>query len=153
MYKAAQERVGLDSEYLEQTLRNHRAQLESLKSKESRLLDAFLAEQISKALYEEKALALQNERITLNQEISRLESSRPSLTLEPVKNLFLRASRAKKEFLEGDIFEKREILESLVWNLSIKDRIVAQKKFRSPYDIMAKVPKNAPISTLLADSS
>jgi len=142
MYKSAKERLDLDSGYLSQTLQDQRTILETLSSKEKKLLDTFLSEQISKELYDQKVLELQNERISLNQKIRTLESRQPASMLEPTKKVFLQASRARKEFLNGDDLKKRNILENLCWNLSFKDKNVAQLKLKSPYDIMFKSPKN-----------
>jgi len=44
--------------------------------------------------------------------------------------------------------EKRNIISELLWNLSVKDRKIAQVSYRSPYDILAKAPKNGDIFTL-----
>lgn len=71
--------------------------------------------------------------------------------MEPVKKIFLQASRAKKEFLVADDTKKREILENLLWNLSIKNKTVAQVRFKSPFEILAKAPKTGDISTWLRD--
>lgn len=149
MYRAAKERSDHGASYLAQTLNTHELHLESLKPRESRLLDTFLAEQVSKELYDQKWLELQNERIVLTKKISELKTQQPSLTLEPVKSVFLQASRAKKEFLEGDDMKKKKIIDSLLWNLTIKNKDVAQVSFKSPFDIMAKVPKDASISEML----
>jgi transcriptional antiterminator len=68
--------------------------------------------------------------------------------LEPTKNVFLEASRAKKEFLDGDDFKKRNILENLCWNLSIKEKNIHTVSLKSPFDIMFKADKNADFTTM-----
>jgi site-specific DNA recombinase len=151
MIRAAKEKLQTDSGYLIKSLDTLQTQLDALKTKESRLLDAFLAEQITKELYEQKTLELQNQRISLNQQIKELKIKQPVFTLEPIKEIFIRGSRAKKEFLEADDHKKREITENLLWNLSIKNKSVASIKLKSPYDILAKAPKNATISEMLGD--
>jgi hypothetical protein len=70
------------------------------------------------------------------------------ITLEPTKKVFLEASRAKKEFLDADDYKKREIITNLLWNLSIKNKKVAQMSFKSPYNVLARTPKSATISEL-----
>lgn len=155
MYRAAKEQSGLDTSYLDHALTNLRTEMESLTMKESRLLDTFLAEQTDKKLYDQKVIEIRNERVSLNKKIAELESRNPCATLEPTKKVFLQASRATKEFSDGDDFKKREVVENLLWNLSIKDKKVAQVSFKSPYAAMLKVPKNADFSTLwtLQDSN
>ena len=48
-----------------------------------------------------------------------------------------------------DDFKKRNILENLCWNLSFKDKNVAQIKLKSPYDVMFKAPKNGTLTEML----
>ena len=151
MYKAAKEMTGLNEDYHLKTIETLEVGLASLKTRETRLLDAYLGEQITKEVYDKKTLEMQNERTSIEKQIKEAKSKQPTSTLEPVKNIFLRASRAKKEFLEADDTKKHEILESLLWNLSFKNKSVAQIKFKSPYEILYKTPKNASISMLLRD--
>ena len=77
----------------------------------------------------------------------------PACVLEQTKNVFLEASRAKKEFIAGDDFKKRVVLEKLCWNLSLKEKNIHTASLKFPYDIIFKADKNAPISMLLADKS
>jgi len=149
-YRAAKERSEFETGYTSQALDTLQTQLNSLKTKESKLLDTFIAEQITKELYDHKTLELQNERITLTKQIKDFKLKQPAFTLEPTKEIFLRASRARKEFLDANDSKKREIVENLLWNLSIKNKSVASIKLKSPYDVIAKAPKNANISELLA---
>ncbi len=148
MYQAAKERTSADTEYFDTAISTLQSSLDSLKTRESKLLDTFLAEQISKDLYDSKILDLHNERVSIQKQISELKSKHPVSTLEPTKEFFLRGSRAAKEFLAKNDYGKKEILESLLWNLSITSGNVAQIKYKSPYDIMAKADKNADFQTL-----
>jgi hypothetical protein len=50
--------------------------------------------------------------------------------------------------MEADDAKKRKIVSSLLWNLSIKNKTVAQVSFKSPYDILAKGGKNNDILNL-----
>lgn len=148
LYQAAKERSGADTEYFTQALANLRTQLESLVTKESRLLDTFLSEQTTKELYDQKVLELKNERTSLQKEIKELEIKQPACVLEQTKNVFLEASRAKKEFLDGDDIKKRNILEKLCWNFSVKDKNIHTKSLKTPYDILFRTPKNLSISKM-----
>jgi site-specific DNA recombinase len=152
MYQAAKELQEQKTEYADELIPTLEATLDGLKTKESRLLDAFLGEQITKELYEEKTLALHNERISLSKQIKDLKSKQPISTLEPVKNIFLQANKARKEFLEADDTKKREIVENLLWNLSLESKNIVTVKYKSPFEVIAKAPKNGSISTLLASS-
>ena len=150
MYQAAKERSGNDSAYSDQVLQTLQVQLNSLKTKESLLLDTFLAEQISKELYDGKMLGLHNEKIMIEKQIQEAKSKQPVNVLEPIKKVFLEASRARKEFLDGDDLKKRNILENLCWNLSIKEKTIHTASLKSPFDLMLKTPKNADFTTLCA---
>ncbi len=148
MYEAAKEKSVSENVYGEQVLQTLQTQLNALKSKESLLLDTFLAQQISKELYDAKILALYNDRISLDKQIQDTKAKQPLCVLEPTKKVFLEASRAKKEFLAGDDFKKRNILENLCWNLSIKEKNIHTVSLKSPFDIMFKADKNTSFTTL-----
>lgn len=148
MYQAAKERSGDDAAYSDQVLQTLQTQLNALKTKESLLLDTFLAGQISKELYDGKILALHNEKILIEKQIQETKSKQPANVLEPTKKVFLEANRAKKEFLDGDDFKRRNILENLCWNLSIKEKNIHTVSLKSPFDIMLKTPKNADFKTM-----
>lgn len=151
MYQAAEEQLNVNSEYTDNALNTLQNELESLKTKESLLLDTFIAQQITKELYDSKVKEISNSRVVINKQIQELKTKQPSFLLEPVKKVFLEASRAKKEFLEADDFEKRNILENLCWNLSVKDKIIHNISLKSPFSIIAKAPKNGDILTLLGN--
>lgn len=151
MYEAAKERLNLDSEYITKSLDTLKNSLEGLKTRESRLVDTFITEQINKDLYDQKILQLNNEKTVILSQIKELELKQPSSTLEPTKNVFLQVNRASKEFLFADDYKKREIVKELLWNLSIKDKNMVTVSLKSPFNIMYKSPKNGDIFTLLGD--
>ena len=149
MYKAAKEIAERDSTDKSFVLKNLQYSLDALNKKESVLLDTLLAEQITKELYQDKVNEIKRERIELKRQILAAEKNSDLLTLEPIKNVFLEANRAKSEFLAASDSKKRAIIEKLLWNLLIEDKSVAQIKFKSPYQVLAKAPKNATISEML----
>jgi hypothetical protein len=149
MYNAAKEKMEREGGETAQNLKQLNTLLHSLTEKESKLLDAFLAEQIEKDLYDKKTGEIRHERIALKKQIRDIEAGQPAFTLEPTKEVFLQGSRAKKEFLEASETKKRTIVEKLLWNLSIEDKTVAQVQYKSEYFILSNIDKNAPTSTLL----
>ena len=149
MYKASKEKLDLNEDYSKNILDTLQLSLESLKTRETKLLDAFLAEQISKELYDQKVLEIQNDRVVIQKQIENAEKLQPVFTLEPTKKVFQQGNTCSKEFLDGDDTKKRKILESLLWNLSIKDKNIVSYQFKSPFDILAKAPKNASLSEML----
>ena len=153
LYEAACEKARKNFTYVEDILLGLQESLQSLKVRESRLLDSYLAEQISQSLYEEKSRALSNERVSFEQQILRVKHAQPTpeSTLEPIKKVFLEASRAMEEFLNGDDFKKRERLEKLLWNISFKERNIHSYQFKNAFVPIAKSPKTGDIATLLRD--
>ncbi|MEN9582699.1 MAG: hypothetical protein RL641_653 [Candidatus Parcubacteria bacterium] len=151
MYQAAKALQEHQTGYSEQIIQTLQITLDGLKTKESKLLDTFLAEQITKDLYDQKTLELHNERISISKQIKEVKSKAPAFTLEPTKKVFLQASKARKEFLEADDTKKKDIIENLLWNLSIKEKNIVTVKYKSPFEIIAKAPKNASISIMLGD--
>lgn len=153
MYKAAKERLATKTADTNSILLTLQKSLESLKAKESRLLDTYTEGQIPKALYDEKILEVQNQRTVTLAQIQQQgqKSYAPEITLEPVKKIFLDSSRAKKEFSEADIFLKHKLLEKLLWNLTIKDNKIVSYQFKMPFSVLAKTPKTGAFTTLLRD--
>ena len=150
LYESAQEECEHEFDYSESVISTLKSRLNDLVLKESRLLDVFLAENISKEIYDGKALEIQNEKTILSKQIADVEQTRKNAvsTLEPVREIFLRASRAKKEFIAGDDIKKREVLETILWNLSLQEQKMAQYEFKSPYSSFLKLPKNPDFHTL-----
>ena len=148
MYQAAKEELEYENGYSDRIITGLQSQLDALKPKESLLLDAFIAEQITKELYDSKVLALHNEKVSLTKQLKEAKAKQPACVLEPTKNVFLEASRARKEFIDGDDFKKRDILETYCWNLFIKGKEINTASLKSPYDMMLKVDKNAPFELL-----
>ena len=149
MYQSAMERSNADNIYTEEALNSLQKELESLRTKESKLLDIFLGEQISKEIYDQRVLELSNNQVVIKKQIKDLENKQPAFTLEPVKNIFKQSSISSKEFLEGDDIKKREIVKNLLWNLTIKDKNIVNIQYKSPFDIIAKMPKNGSILQML----
>ncbi len=152
LYQAAKEETEHQTDYSDTTLATLKNRLNALTAKESKLLDAFLAEHISQEIYDAKALEIQNEKTVLAKQIADTEQKQKNIvaTLEPTKQVFLRASRAKKDFLKGDDAKKREIVETILWNLSMKNQKMANYKFKSPYASFLKLSKKPTFSELWA---
>ena len=151
MYQAAKERTSSQNDYSEKIVQTLTEQLNGLKVRESKLLDAYIAEQISKELYDSKVLELHNVGVSLKKQIKEAESRQPASTLEPIKKLFMQGSTSQKEFLDGDDAKKHEVIKKLLWNFSMKDKTVASIKYKSPFQVIANAPKNATISQMLPD--
>ncbi len=104
-------------------------------------------------VYEAKSKELENNEIVIKSQMKNFKGENISdeATLEQVKKVFLTANTSKKEFLSYDKYEKRELLETLLWNLEIKDKKIANIRFKMPYQLLANTPKNCDSATLFGD--
>lgn len=125
--------------------------LESLAGRESKLLDVYLAEHITSDAYEAKMKQIQNEREMINSQLRKIGSKTEGglSTLEQIKEIFLTASRAKKEFITAPNERKSKMLERLLWNLEIQHKEMPSSSFKMPFEILKKSPKNGDFSQML----
>ncbi len=150
-YLARKEKSMQDEIYQETSRETLLNKLESLTGQESKLLDVYLAEHITSEAYESKTKQIQNEREMLHSQLRKIGQKAkggPS-TLEQIKEIFLTASRAKKEFLTAPPERKSIMLERLLWNLEIQHKEMASSSFKQPFEILKKSPKNGDFSQML----
>ena len=150
-YLASKEKTNLNENYRQSSLDNITKQLEFVTKKRSKLLDSHLTDLITNDVYESKMKELGNEETSLKQQFKQVENKfKTSVsTLEPTKEVFLSANRAKNDFLNSQNDKKREVLENLLWNLEIKDQVLANVSYKMPYAILKKSPKNGDFSQML----
>jgi hypothetical protein len=150
-YQASKEKTNLNEDYRQSSLDNIAKQLEFVTKKRAKLLDSHLTDLITNDVYESKIKELGNEETSLKSQFKKVENTfnKRILTLEPTKNIFLQANEAKKEFLNSENYKKREVLENLLWNLEIKDQVLANVSYKMPYEALAKTPKNGGFCTKL----
>lgn len=131
---------------------NLKNELSGLPSKESMLTDSYTSQVLRKDLYEEKMREIANRRVELEKQIKEIENGAvPEVTIEQIKNVFLDANKAAKSYLHVSDEAKRRMLEKLLSNAIITNKTVAKYSFKSPYQLVAKIPKNATISQMLRD--
>jgi site-specific DNA recombinase len=128
-------------------------ELESLTERESVLTDGYASQIIRKDLYELKMRELSNRQTELTKQLSELEvrGGVSVGTFERIREIFLEGSRAAKEYLEVDDAKKRRMLEKLLSNASIKNQNVISYQYKSPYQALAKAPKNGDLCSMLRD--
>jgi len=127
-------------------------ELQALTQRESLLVDGYTSQIISEEVYRAKMLEIENKRVELKQQIQHYEPAAelPQVTFEQVKNIFQQGNLAAKLYLQGTNEMKRNHLISILSNIVIKDQKILSYQFKSPYDILAKAPKNADFQTKLA---
>jgi site-specific DNA recombinase len=148
-YKALKERSESTDKYSKAVLDTLYKALESTTLKENRLLDISLEGQITKDVYDQKLLSLQNERILLKSQIKQQELVDTSATLEPVKKIFEQGITMRNEFLNASDEKKQEILKVVLWNLSLQSKEIVDIQYKSPYQLLAKSAKNLSLSEML----
>ncbi len=152
-YEAYKEKSLQNIDYQETTKTNIENELLAVENKKKKLLDTYLSDLIEQSLYEAKLKELDNDKTVLESQIknSNLKNINAENTLERIKDIFLTASRAKKSFFERDPYQKRELLETLLWNIKLENKKIAYSRFKEPYNILANTPKNCDFSTMLGD--
>lgn len=150
MYQSALERLEHDDGLGEKTLLNTQNELSALKNKESRLLDAYLSQSIEKDVYDAKQEEIKKERVGLEQNLknNNQKYQNPRAAIERTKKLFLDSNKAKSEYLEAIPERKREIAYEVLSNALLTNKIMSQPQLKSPYDMLARTPKNADILTM-----
>ena len=151
VYQARKEKGVRDEVYQETSRETLSKKLESLAGRESKLLDVYLAEHITSDAYEAKMKEIHNEREMINSQLRKIGSKTEGglSTLERIKEVFLTANEAKKEFVSATGERKTIVLKRLLWNLEIQDKEIAQSSFKEPYATLKKSPKNGDFSTML----
>ena len=150
-YLAAKEKLKQQDTFLDASIQNLLNQANLIKQRQDKLLDSYLSELIPKAVYEEKMAQLNNDRVSLETQLKNLQQKEKEgqSTLERAKNIFLKASLAKKEFLNSDDLKKRKIIETLLWNLSIKNQEISSFKLKMPYQLLVEAPLERDFSMML----
>ena len=145
MYLAAKESIDHENHFQTETIANVQSDITSIKQRESRLLDAFLAESIDQLTYEAKLKEIKLNRQSLEQNLQQLQQNHqdPYAAIERTKNLFLFSNRAKSSYLKASPERKREIAYEVLSNAYLKNKKMAQPQLKSPYDLLARTPKNA----------
>ena len=151
MYQGARQMLQNGQENVESRILDIEHEIELVALRERKLLHIFTSDLIQENLYVEQAQKLKQERDSLESSKRNLISkdTDPYATLELVKSVFLKANKALFAFKTAEPQEKSEMVKDLLWNLGVKDKNAAYFKFKSPYDAIAKAPKNGDLTTLL----
>ena len=140
MYLADKEKMDSVRSYKQNALDSLSNELKLVATKQSRLLEAYCSSTVQKDTYTQKEREYHKQEIDLKAQLLKIQKQldNEAETLEQLKNIFLTASRAKKEFLACDQVKKKEKLEILLWNATIKNEKIAQLSFDHAYDMIAK---------------
>ncbi len=142
-YESAKNKSANDNSYADSSLQTLRNRLKQVEISQSKLADSFGAEITPEAIYTPKMRAWTTEATMINAEIKKMEAEgrKQISTLEPTKSAFFKGISAQNDYLEADPDEKKELLQELLWNLEIKNKIIQVFQFKPRYAVIAKDPK------------
>ena len=150
-YQASKEKLANKENSNQELADSIDKRLRSVQERKSRLIDMYLDNGMQKVDYESKTnelqleiLDLENQKLNISKRIGNAES-----TLELTKEVFLTASKAKKEFLNANNEKRCIALEELLSNLVVRSEEMASVSFKMPYEILKNHPKNGDFQTLL----
>ncbi len=151
-YRAAKEKQGHDSGYVDRNAVLIENRLSGIRESQTRLCDSFSAGNTPEGIYNAKIVSLANEEKALTKQLNDLRKIKINAesTLEPIKKVFLEASRAKNDYSNAEPVRKHILAHNLLWNINIKNQKVLSCQFKEPYEQIAKTPKNGDLCLLRA---
>lgn len=149
-YEGAKEKSQHKNKYSDAARLTLDNQLISLRERQMRLLTSYTDGKTPEALYNEKILELTNDETALRLQIKKInqQSQHVATTLEPIKNVFLRANAAQKDYLDSLPTKKRLIAEKLLSNLFIGNKEMASFQLKMPYQLLATGTKITTLSQM-----
>ena len=154
VYKAKLQEQKEASSYLEKAISGLRSRLISLENRKTALLDAYLDKVVSEGDFKARNSLLANDIVEVKKEIEELKTridKGDRTTLERIKNLFLAPKYMQKEFLKAKPEKQKEILDSLLWNAEIKNKKIANIKYKQPFDRLSKIENKSDFVLLRRD--
>lgn len=152
VYQASVEKSKGKTDEVDKVSEGLQNRLKSLTEQEDKLLGVYLEGNISKEKYEEKLLVIKNEKVEVSFHKDKEKTNNPTVTLEQIKSIFLDGIKRRNEFFDAGKEKKKEILESVLWNISLKGKEIVTTQYKSEYMLLANSPKNLTISQGLASS-
>lgn len=155
-YLAAKEELQFDKTSQIEQKAKLKNQIQENENRLSKLIDHLTDETITKEAYKAKSGILENELRSLKSQLHELgqeNTDNLESTFEQTKNALLRAHFAQNQYLDGDDLKKRELLEILLSNITISDKKVQSYQFKTEFQLVSELPKNAVIADWLASLS
>jgi site-specific DNA recombinase len=149
MYEAQRERYADSYSYTEAIQKRLQSQLETLERQEIKAFEDSSSGLLRQELYERKMRDIQKHRFLVQKELNELRLQNGLATLEPIKEAFLKGNTAQNRFIEAKPEQQKIIASEVLWNLSIKDRNIQEVRYRSYFDVMAKMPKKGDLAKML----
>jgi site-specific DNA recombinase len=150
-YQANKKKLGKTDEYLEQAKQSIQNSIIKAESRQGRLLNLYLDSNLTKEVYDQKNIKLNNEIIQLKKDLDELKQQKNQnneITLERIKNIFLYPIKAKKEFKERKNGKQEIIVKTLLWNAQLKNKKIANLSFKEPYLRLSKIKNKSDFSSV-----
>ena len=140
-YQAKKARLGEIDGYLTQATDNLNGTLKKAQDRKNKLLDLYLDGNLTKEVYDQKIIALDNEIVQLTKDLDELKHKKSlnnETTLERIKSVFLFPIKAKKEFETTKNVKQEKIVKKLLWNATMRNKKIASLSFKEPYNLLSK---------------
>lgn len=108
-------------------------QIDSIDKKLDKLLDLRLEESIDEDKFKEKQKKLKNERVELEVSLSQIKTDNLDKTLELLENFKNDACSLGEMFKNGDDKVREYLLNSVLWNLGIKEKKILTAQYKRPW--------------------
>ena len=94
--------------------------------------------------------SLKNEQVNLEAQLAKAgaDPAEKEITFEQVMEVFLEANRMASEFIAAPDDQKRRCAEIVLSNIRVKDNSVQDYQLKTPYESIARLPKNPTIAQL-----
>jgi hypothetical protein len=101
-------------------------------------------------VYARNMASLKNEQVDLEAQLSKASAdpAEKEITFEQVMEVFLQANRMASEFLAAPDDQKRRCAEIVLSNIRVKDNAVQDYQLKTPYESIARLPKNPTMAQL-----
>lgn len=135
LVEAARERDGKHSGEADQERARLMRQADGVRARQGALLDKLLDGTITDDAYRSKDAQLQEELGTFELRLSRLDAA-PSETFTQVEKLASVAAGAWVSFAEGSDELRREVLATVLSNLTVRDGRIASYQYKDPFGVL-----------------
>lgn len=125
--------------------------IDTLKEKKEILIDLLLNKKIDQEAYDKRFNKVKSEIKDLEKKLSVKNVKDLETLCNYVGTIKETGISMKEVFYDGDDEVKRELLKSLCWNLTIKDRKVASVQYKMPWKLFENVSKSRDVSKWLGD--
>lgn len=147
-YRQRMQDTSVDIEAVQATLHKQKA---LLAEKEDMLVEGFSSKIIREELYMAKMKDLAIRRAELDQQLYEITAkhAKHKITFEQIENVFLQGNKAVKLYTSATDKQKRILMQNLLSNIRIENKKVLSYQFKSPFDLLAKMPKNVGFREML----